>query len=293
MENTGNFYWWFEQRLAYSKVKHSFYTWKNLNAAYRKAKTFRPDLAVHEVNYKFLKDFEAHLLSTGLSTNTVACHLVRIRVMITELINNEIIIRNPFARFTIDTTRTHKARITIEEIIRLHETDLSQDPNAAEARDMYILSFYCAGIRFGDLCRLRKVMIRDGCLCYTMHKSLRSRNPKRRRIKLGPAALRIAFAREGEFIFNTGVDWSNEDRSISSRNVLYNRWLKRACRAAGIPPLSFHTSRNSFADHAKRKHLDVHTLKDMFGHSKVTTTEIYMQNFYEEETDQAFMQLFG
>lgn len=293
MKNEEDFHWWFRERLAYSKIKHSFYAWKNLDAAYRKLKTFRPELAVEEVNYKFLRDFEAHLLSTGLSTNTVAGHLVRVRIIVKELINNEVITRNPFGRFSIDTTRTEKSRIPIEDIYKLESCDLSSDPNAEEARDMYILSFYCAGIRFGDLCRIKKDMIRDGCLMYVMHKSIRSKRPKRRRLKLAPAALRIAFAREGEFVFNTAVDWSREDQSISSRNVVYNKWLKRACRASGVIPLSFHTSRNSFADHAKRKNLDIHTLKDMLGHSKVTTTEVYMQDFYEEETDQAFLQLFG
>ncbi len=136
-------------------------------------------------------------------------------------------------------------------------------------------------------------MVIDGYLCYTMHKSIKNKVPKKRRIKLQPAALRIAFAREGEFIFNTKVNWESEDKSIGSRNTLYNKWLKRACKKAGVIPLSYHTSRNSFSDHAKKKRIEIHSLKDMLGHSTVKSTEIYMQDFYQEETDEAFAQMFG
>ena len=57
--------------------------------------------------------------------------------------------------------------------------------------------------------------------------------------------------------------------------------------------VTFHTSRNSFADYAKKKGIDIHTLKDLFGHTKVASTEKYMKAFYEEETDQALENMFG
>ena len=57
--------------------------------------------------------------------------------------------------------------------------------------------------------------------------------------------------------------------------------------------LSFHSSRHSFADYCKNKKVDVHLIKDLLGHSRVSTTEIYMRDFYEEETDDAMDKLFG
>ena len=255
-------------------------------------KAFKPTLQVGEVNYKLLRDFELYLIGAGLSANTTAEHLNRVKVIVNELVRSGHIEyhKNPFLKFRIDTTRTVKKRIPLEDIRRLEQLELSGLD--ALARDMYVFSFYAAGIRFGDLCRLRKSMITDGHLHYIMHKT-----SVHRRIKLMPAGLKIAFAREGEFIFDTGVNWSLDKagvaRSIGSKNALLNKCLKRVCRHAGIIELSFHTSRNSFADHAKKKHMDVHTIKDMLGHSNVKTTEIYMRDFYEEETDAAFMQLFG
>lgn len=295
MENEHNFYWWFERRLAYSKIKHSYYTWKNLNAAYRALKSFRSDLSIIDVNHQLLEDFELFLLQKGNSTNTVAEKMFRIKIIVKGVIAARKMSYedNPFLTFKIDTQRTVKKRISIENIRKLEQIDLSLFPNESEARDMYIFSFYCAGIRFGDLCRLKKEMIIDGYLCYTMNKSIKNKVPKRRRIKLQPIALRIAFAREGEFVFNTKINWDNTDKSISSKNALYNKWLKIACKKAEVIPLSYHTSRNSFSDYAKKKHIEIHSLKDMLGHSTVKSTEIYMQDFYQEETDEAFAKMFA
>lgn len=290
MKNEDNFYWWFEERIAYSKIKHSFYAWKNLNASYSKLKAFKPDILVSEVNYKLIRDFELYLLGLGNSTNTVAEKLIRVKTIVNELVRSGYIEyhKNPFINFKIDTTRTEKKRISIDDVYRLEKIDLSANSNVELARDMYIFSFYCAGIRFGDLCRLKKEMIKDGYLFYQMHKT-----NKKRKIKLMPSALRIAYKYQGEFIFNTKVIWSNEDKSISSKNALLNKWLKKACKLTDITILSFHTSRNSFADYAKKMHVDAHTIKDMLGHSNIKTTEVYMRDFYEEETDGAFMKMFG
>lgn len=290
LQQQQDFYWWFEQRINYSKVKHGLYNWKKLKVVYNKLKLFRPTLLVSEVNYKFLQDFEIYLLTIGNCTNTTGENLIRIKVIVNELVRSGAIKyhKNPFLHYKIQFKRTEKKRISIDDIFILENADLSAHPNVELARDMYVFSFYCAGIRFGDLCRVKKDMVKGGYLCYTMHKS-----NNRRRIKLMPVALRIAYKYEGKFIFNTKVDWNKEDASINARNVLFNKWLRRACGIVGITELSYHTSRNSFADHAKKMNIDIHTIKDLLGHSNVKTTEGYMKSFYQEETDEAFIKLFG
>jgi len=81
---------------------------------------------------------------------------------------------------------------------------------------------------------------------------------------------------------------------INTKNSLINNNLKKIAKSIKSEvELSFHTSRHSFADYCKRKKVDVHLIKDLLGHSKVSTTEIYMRDFYEEETDEAMDTLFG
>lgn len=290
MNKEHNFYWWFEQRLEYSRIKHSHYNWKKLQTVYSKLKSFRQEIFIYDINYKFIQDFEMHLLKMGNCNNTAMENLTRLKIVVTDIVRSGYIEyhKNPFLHFKIKFNRTEKKRLPIQDIFILENFALSDFPNLEVARDLYIFSFYCAGIRFGDLCRLKKDFIRDGYLHYTMHKT-----NNKRKIKLMPAALKIAYKYEGPFIFNTKVNWIQEDKSINARNVLFNKWLKRSCKLSGITELTYHTSRNSFADHAKKMGIDIHTMKDLFGHSSTKITEIYMKDFYEEETEDAFIRMFG
>jgi integrase len=290
--NKEDFYWWFEERLNYSKQKHSLYNWKKLNAVYNKLKVFAPELSIKRLDYKFLLDFEKHMLGLGNDMNTVADNLMRIKIIVNSIIRSGAMEyhKNPFLSFKMTTQRTKKERIEIGDIEKLEAESFVKHPSIQLARDMYIFSFYCAGIRFGDLCRIKMEMIQGGRLRYKMHKTKIERN-----IKLMPQAIAVIdkYKNSKEYLFDTKVDWKNEDQSINARNSFYNTKLKDGCDLIGIKKITFHTSRNSFADYAKKKGIDVHTLKDLFGHTKVSTTEQYMKSFYEEETDSAMDTLFG
>src|SRR3989344_1370673 len=149
MKDELNFYWWFEERLRYSKIKHGTYNWKKLNVVYNKLKAFRPNLPVSDINYKFLQDFEVHLLSIGNCTNTTADNLFRVKIIVNEIVRSGVIEyhKNPFLHYKIQFKRTEKKRISIEDVRKFENADLSANPNWELARDIYIFSFYCAGIR--------------------------------------------------------------------------------------------------------------------------------------------------
>jgi integrase len=290
--NKEDFYWWFQERLNYSKQKHSMYNWKKLNAVFNKMKDFSPTLTVKQLDYKLLLDFEKYMLKLGNDMNTVADNLMRVKIIVNSIIRSGAMEyhKNPFLSFRMTTQRTKKQRIDIDDIEKLQQESFTKHPSVQLARDMYLFSFYCAGIRFGDLCRIKVSMINGGRLKYRMHKTKIERN-----IKLMPQALEIIkkYKDSKEYLFPTKVDWKNEDQHINARNSFFNTKLKWGCNQIGIKEVTFHTSRNSFADYAKKKGIDIHTLKDLFGHTKVSTTEQYMKSFYEEETDDAMDTLFG
>jgi integrase len=303
-----DFYWWFDGKIKDEAAKpESFYNWRKQVTVQKKLKAFAPVLSIHDLDYKFLKDFEAHLLGNGDSLNYVADTLVRISGIMKIIVKSGDVEyhRNPFNDFTSKTTKIKKRRITLEDIGRLEKVFL-KNPNEKLARDMYIFSFYLAGMRFGDICRVRKDWFSESHTEYTMNKSKNDR-----KIKLLPQVVEIIKRYKrlpGEYLFDTKVDWSEPSKtlaSINSRNRYFNQKLKLACKATveldrrdfvvkeAIPEVTFHTARHSFADLAKSKLIDVHTIKDLLGHSKVQTTEIYMKSFYKEETDEAMDKIFG
>jgi integrase len=174
--------------------------------------------------------------------------------------------------------------LTYEQLQALEVVKL--DKLRGLARDMYIVSFYQGGIRFGVLCRLRKSNVSEGRLHYTMHKSSHERN-----LPLHPSAARIL--KKYKYQFPLDIDWKQEPKSIGAKNALMNKHLKSACRIAEIPEVSFHTARHSIADYAVKKKLTSKQLQGILGHSKLTTTEAYLKGFYREETDSGLNELFS
>ena len=290
--NKDDFYWWFNERIKFSRSKHSGYNANKLQSVLNKLVEYKPSLTVRQVDYKFLMDYEKYLIDKGNSTNTVADNLMRIRIIMNFIVrsNPTAGINNPFLTYKLTTERVNKKRVDIDSIELIQNIKLKDHPSVELARDMYVFSFYCAGIRFGDLCRLKSEMINGGRLKFRMHKTKIDRN-----IKLMPQAMVVIkkYLKSKGYLFNTKVDWSDEEKSINKRNSFYNKKLKWLCRHLKIEEVTFHTSRNSFADYAKKKGIDIHTLKDLFGHTKVASTEKYMKAFYEEETDQALEDMFG
>ncbi|MEI6487337.1 MAG: tyrosine-type recombinase/integrase [Bacteroidota bacterium] len=288
-----DFYWWFQERIDYSKEKHSLYNYKRLCSVQKKLKEFAPVLPVKKIDNKFIQDFEVHLTKQGLNVNYITDILMRIKFIFKIIINSGQIEhhKNPFLNYKFTTKRTEKKRNSIEDIQKLEAYDFSKFPTPQMAVDMFLFSFYCAGIRFGDLCRIKFSMIQDGRLKYTMHKSNNERN-----IKLMPQALKIIDRyrkKNKEFLFDTKVDWTKEDYSISVRNSFFRKNLHWACKRAEVSEVGYHSARNSFADYAHKMGIDIYSIKELLGHSKISTTEIYMKAFHEEETDIAMNKLFG
>ena len=54
------------------------------------------------------------------------------------------------------------------------------------------------------------------------------------------------------------------------------RLQKRLCEAAGIPPFTIHEMRHTFATKLIESGADIHTIKDLLGHSTIKVTEIYV-----------------
>lgn len=56
----------------------------------------------------------------------------------------------------------------------------------------------------------------------------------------------------------------------------FSKAFKKACRAAGIDKsIHFHSLRHSFASNLAQKGVSLYTIKELLGHSSISTTEIY------------------
>ena len=221
---------------------------------------------------------------------------------------------NPFKAYKIREVPTSKDRLEESDLEAIMALDLKPQSGKWHARNAFFFSYYCAGIRVGDLMQLRWANISEGRLQYQMGK-----NHKVKNILLVDGALAIleAYKQEGQsssdYIFPYLNPKAKYARAVSQeqkdsmpvelitalyeeiwrKNALVNKFLGQIAKDAGLEKhISFHVSRHTFAQQAKRAGTDNAMLKGMLNHSSLNVTERYMGEFDTAKEDEAMKHIF-
>lgn len=287
-----------EQDNAYWEHKHTKTTINKL-----KAFIGRDTLLFDEITHQLINEFSQYLKNElGNSPNTINKELQRLRRIIKKALLDDIIQINPFDKVKkMKRVKSNKARLNIEQIEAIKALELKPNTWLSITRDAFLFSFYNAGIRFGDLSRLKWKHIIDGRLKYNMAKTDTGKS-----IKLLKPALEILEGYKPEqpnpeqFLFpilKPTLDYSDEmflKRQISSKNYIANKNLKKLAKMAGIQEdISFHVSRHSFADFARTSGMNIYDISKALGHSDIQITQAYMNSFDENSLDNSMEQLFS
>lgn len=312
----------------------SFRNYKKYNGFCNKLQAFLTDshgkvrdLTFGELTPALLSKFEAYLHTLKneripdkiLHPNTIAIVFNIFKTLVNRATKIERYMKhddNPFHIFQYKGVRTMKQKLNEAEIDAMATLNLPVGSLQWHCRNYFLFSFYCAGIRAGDLIQLRWGNIsKEGRLEYEMGK-----NHKYKNILLVPQALDILSlyrkedSKPNDYIFPLldssasyakAVTQEQKDtlsadmkvklfNQISTKNALINKYLKQVAKLAKIEkPVSFHIARHSFGRIAKIKNIDNGVLKNLFAHSSIKVTEAYMGDFDTEQTDKAFMSIFN
>lgn len=264
------------------------------------------DLCFEDITVDFLEEYKGFLKRQGYSKNTIHNHLKTFRAILYKAIkepgkNYFSQDKNPFFAFKLEADKTQrKERLNPEEIHRIEKVKLDTGTRLNDARNMFLFSFYCAGIRIGDLIQLKWSNIQEGRLVYVM-----SKTGKKRSVKLLPKALDILSLYEvsrkqlDSFIFPLLRNDINTDnkaffkKQVESKAALVNSCLKQLAEKAEIGKnLSSHIARHSFADFARKKGVSLLDIQKLLGHSDSKTTQVYLDSFDIESQDEAHEAMF-
>lgn len=282
------------------------------------------DITFKEVNADFVQGFVAYLNTKEnertkgrLHPNTIAKELRCLRAVINKAAKLEGYLKpqeNPFNAIPIKEVPMAKERLEAADLEALWAVDLKPMSAKWNARNAFFFSYYCAGIRVGDLLQLRWGNISEGRLQYQMGK-----NHKPKNVLLVEPALEILelYKREGQrstdYIFPylngnakyaKAITQEQKDsmpvevkeelyNELWNKNALINKFLKQVAKDAGVEkPISFHVSRHTFAQQAKRAGTDNAILKGMLNHSSLKVTERYMGEFDTASEDAALRHIF-
>ena len=226
----------------------------------------RKDMAMKELTEDFIRQFDIYLRTVvGLRSATAGEYAKPLKTIVNRAHRDGHLHRNPFAQFHISRDSRERQFLTEEELQKMINHPLSK-PSHAKIRDIFV--FGClTGISFIDIKNLTTDHLENiNGGWWVVTKRQKTKVPFR--VKLLDSAYRIIERYEPY----------RKDNHLFSfyANTHTNRTLKVIAKECGIEkPISFHSSRHSFATLALGKGMPIETVSKILGHTKITTTQIY------------------
>lgn len=262
------------------------------------------DIAFADITIPLLNRFRAYLKGTrSCSERTIINHLLLIRTIYNQAIKGGLIDDKayPFGKdkIAIKFPETVKIGLTSEEIKQLEELDLSEDAYLHHARNLWLFSFYFAGVRVSDVLRMKWSDLQNDRLYYAMGKNLKAGS-----LKVPDKAMRIieqykSKEQKSDLIFpelkvlDNLSETYHVQRKISYAVKRLNTALKEIAKRAEITkPMTMHISRHTFGNISGEK-IPVQMLQKLYRHSNITTTIGYQANFINKTADDALEAVIG
>lgn len=246
-----------------------------------------------ELDYNFLCQWEAQLLSQGLKANSIAAYFKAIRVIYNRAIKSGIVGREyyPFNEYKIKTERTVQRTLTKTQILQIASLDLPQNTGIERARDLFMLSFYLIGMNFRDLSLLTSDHIHGDRIIYK-----RQKTHKIYSIKITSQAQQLINKYQRSNlpyllpIISSKYFGDNVKEVYIAKEALKNynnRHLKKIGALIGISHLTTYYARYSWANIARKLGYSKDLIAEALGHeygNKVTG--IYLDHYDLEIIDE-------
>jgi len=270
--------------------------YKNSLAAVKRFKKDK-DVLLADVNYKFLVEYEADLLSRKIKTNSIGGYLRHLRAILNMAIDEGLLQQEhyPFRKFRIKKEKSVKRAIPKEEILKIINAKFEEDSDLWHCRNYFAFMFNMCGMNFADLARLKMEDIQDGRVIYRRIKTGKLYN-----IKLTKEAQNIIDhytkdrdLKQEAYIFpiiplDVIGDAEKEWERVKDKRKHFNNDLKAIGKVCKINTnLTSYVIRHSWASIAKFAGIAPAVIGESLGHSDLATTEAYLAEFEHDILDQA------
>jgi integrase len=261
------------------------------------------DIVFEEINPSLLKRFKAFLKGTrGITERTAVNHLVVIRTIFNQAIAAGVADKKhyPFGKgkIVIKFPDSIKIGLTPEEVKKLEDLDLPNGPYN-NARNIWLFSFYFAGMRISDVLRLKWSDFQDNRLYYAMGK-----NAKGDSLMVTDKALKILaqYKRpepKHNLVFPDLESLDSLDdpfevqRRINQRVKRIDTLLKKIGEQIETDKkLTMHIARHTFGNISGDR-IPIQMLQKLYRHTSITTTIGYQANFIHKDKDEALTAVIG
>jgi len=227
----------------------------------------------NDVDEDFLNKFQNYLL-LNVSRNTTNAYMSVFRQYFNKLITKGIISISPFSNFKIiEEEDSERTTLTIEEVRTL--ANFVPKRGNSQVRDAFLFSCF-TGLRYSDVKKLNYDEITNNQITFRPAKTIK----KIVKVPLVDDAITI-IDKVSKHPTNNKVFWD-----LPTTQVV-NVYLKFWALEAGLKKnLHFHAARHTFATIGLTYGIDIFTMKELLGHSKIEMTQIYAKIVDEKKKNE-------
>lgn len=247
------------------------------------------DVPLEKVDSDLMLSYEAWLKTNGVSPNSSSFYMRNLRAVYNRAVEKELTQqRFPFKHVYTGVEKTVKRAVPLKVIKRIKEMDLSLNPPADFARDMFLFSFYTRGMSLVDMAYLRKKDLANGILSYCRRKT-----GQRLFIKWEKCMQEIVDKYDTEdSVYLLPIIKPHSKIEERMQYIYAGHNINRSLKAIGRElklslPLTMYSARHSWASIAKSKNVPLSVISEGMGHDSEATTRIYLASLDNMAIDKA------
>lgn len=261
--------------------------------------TYKKGVSVADVTPDFLREFENKKLKEGCTKPSVVSYLINLRSIINYFMHVEKLIPRsyeyPFGKggYSIKRFTPKKLVMSNEDIQRFIDYDNFESKQEKYARDIWVLLYYCNGINFADLLRMKWENIKgDNFVFYRMKtETTRKSNIKEIVAWISPDVKEIldrVGVKGSPFILGRLKEGYSENMFFNKctklkKKINYKLQLIEKKLQLSLP-LRLKSARDCYATSLDRAGVQITNISESLGHSNTLVTMHYLGSMNLEDS---------
>ena len=257
------------------------------------------DIDLENIDFDYLKAFEADTLGRGISVNGLARYTKTLRSIMNRAIKSGVIDQNhyPFKFYSIKTQKTIKRAVEKKYFIKIQELDFVKESKLWHTKNYILFMFNTQGMNFKDMSILKTSNIHENRIVYIRQKTKRVYSIKATkkakeimnyyldRSTIHPNAKNLLFP---ILPLNYGENSERDSKTYYSCLKFMNDNCNAIGKMIGLKtPLTNYVIRHSWATIGKKMGIPTNVLQDGLGDTDLATIEAYLDCFEDEVVDDA------
>jgi integrase/recombinase XerD len=251
-------------------------------------------LRFNDISVTFLEKYEVHLRENNNNDGGIAVKMRQIRALYNDALNRGIAKEEfyPFKKYKISKLKgkTAKRALTIDEVKKFLKINIVEYPHLQNSFNYFIFSYYCRGMNFIDLMKLKWSNIQGENIFYT-----RSKTNRQFVIKILEPVSKVlnyykSLKTNSQYVFPIVVNENMTPIQLENRKLKtlkkFNKDLKELSKIAGIESnVTSYVIRHSYATNMKFLGVSSDIISQSMGHSNVEITQSYLKEFENDILD--------